>query len=118
MNPIARSFRRLAGSLVIGLFVGSWAHVAHADDASIKADVRNAAHAVGDAAHHVGEDVKRSARKVRPTARKVGRSVAHAAKDAGKAVARGARETGTELKEATHKGVSTAKRGKKDKGSS
>jgi hypothetical protein len=100
MNVIAYSIRRLAGTLAICLVAGSWAYPAHAEDTSVSADVKGAAHAVGDAARQVGEDVKHAAKKVGPTARKVGHTVADTAKQAGKEVAHGAKKTGEELKHA------------------
>lgn len=115
LNAITRSRRRLAAIFVICMSLGFAAPVTYADESSIDADVRDAAHAVGDAGRQVGKDAKHAFQEVAPTARKVGHTVAHAAREAGKAVAQGARQTGTELKQAARRGVTAAKRAKKAK---
>jgi hypothetical protein len=100
MNGNPRSLPRLAGIIASCLVASSWIHEVHAGDPRLSADVREAAHAVGDAAREVGKDLERAARQAAPTARKAGHTVAHAARQAGRAVAHAARQAGTDLKHA------------------
>jgi len=95
--------------VVVALSCGAQVQAVHAGDSSLDAKVHETTRAVGDAARQVGEGAKHAGQEIAHEATKVGHQAADTAKKAGRAVAEGARRTGTEVKKATHEGVTAVK---------
>lgn len=81
-----RHFRHLAVTAGAALMLGGMVLPAGAEDGSLKADAKEAGHAVGSALHEVGHGAK-----------KIGKEIGHGAKEAGKAIGGAAKAGGKEF---------------------